>query len=387
MKIDDFSLQMKRNQRFHNIFDDAAIGIVLLNEQLQFLEWNVTFEHILGYQGEMLQKRSLLDLIEPAFHRKAQDQFQALFRHDLPGGHNQYCYKRRDGTIRDVQVTLSLTYDALLDQEICIVLLEDITAQAKKQRLLDLANLEVLEQKSVLEKIQKQQTNFISVISHEFRTALTGVLGFSELQQSEDFTVEEVRDFAANIYQDSQRLLRMINDLLDLNRMNEGRMQLRIEIFNIADLLRKQIRTCEVTTTKHTFRLILDENVAQIEGDQDKLLQVIANLLSNAIKYSPQGGQITLIGRQREGTLYIQIQDQGMGIPSDALEKVFDSYTRLDSQKSRYIQGTGLGLAIAKQIVQMHQGKIWAKSQQGKGATFHVILPLKHTASMSSNDL
>jgi PAS domain S-box-containing protein len=364
----------KQSQRFHNIFDDAAIGIALLDELHHFLEWNTTFEHILGYQRETLQDLSLLDIIDSDVN--ASDQLQALFQHNLPGLHIQHRYMRKDGMIRDLQITLSLTHDALSEQEACIVIIEDITDQKDTERQLKKATLEMFEKGEILEEIQKQQMDFISGVSHEFRTTLTSILGFSELQQSEDFTLAEVRDFATDIYHDALRLVRMINSLLDLKRIKEGKTQLRLEMLSIGDLIRKQIHSSEVTTVKHTFRLILDENVAQIEGDRDKLVQVIANLLSNAIKYSPHGGQITLDCQQNENTLHIQIQDQGIGISPDALDKIFDDYSRIDSEKTRYIQGTGLGLAIVKQIVQMHGGKVWAESQQMEGTTFHVVLPI-----------
>ena len=129
-------------------------------------------------------------------------------------------------------------------------------------------------------------------------------------------------------------------------------------------------------TTDHTFFLNLDASLSFIEGDRDKLTQVMKNLLSNAIKYSPQGGSI-LVTKQREGhNVHIRVQDQGIGIPENALERIFTPYNRIASEKMRYIQGTGLGLAIVREIILMHEGKVWAESAAGEGSCFHITLPL-----------
>ena len=367
---------VRRLARFHTIFDDAAIGMVMLDEQGNLLEWNSRFEQLLGWQSEAVQERVLTDLLDPDGRGQTRRQLQALFQRTLPVLHGEYAYRRPDGLLIELEVTFSLTADVFSQQSLCIGLLEDITARKEAERRSDRAMLQMLDHAHVLEKMQKQQRQFVSVVSHEFRTSLTSIRGFSELLQQEEFTPLEVHEFANDICQDALRLLRMINDLLDVERMREGKEVLQIESFPVVELLRQQLRRARVTTSKHTFRLLVEDRQLCIQGDRDKLSQVFANLLSNAIKYSPQGGCITLSCQQEANTLHLQIQDQGMGITPDALEIIFDAYSRGDAEKTRYIQGTGLGLAIVKQIVQMHRGKVWAESTLEQGTTFHLVLPL-----------
>ncbi len=233
------------------------------------------------------------------------------------------------------------------------------------------------EHSRLLEEMYQQQASFIAVVSHEFRTSLTGIQGFSELLRTEQLAPEQVQDFSSDIHEDAIRLLRMINDLLDLEKMREGKETLHLEQVNIVELLREQVVRSQATTREHSFHLITDENIQKIEGDRDKLSQVIANLLSNAIKYSPQGGPITLRIAKEAAAIHLQMQDQGIGIPAMALDKIFHIYNRIYSDRTRYIQGTGLGLSIVQHITQLHSGKVWAENAQKKGTIFHVVLPIK----------
>ena len=199
-----------------------------------------------------------------------------------------------------------------------------------------------------LEQVNKMQSDFISVVSHEFRTSLTTIEGFSNLLRSEDYPGEEVKDYANDIYTDAIRLHRMVTDLLDVEQMKKGKMLLRVEWVDMNRLLTTLAKRMELISTGHTLHLSLDEKLPQFEGDPDKLIQVITNLLSNAIKYSPNGGDI-LIKSSREGeAIHVSIQDHGTGIAPEDIEDIFTPYHRIDSTTTRYIQGTGLGLSMVQ---------------------------------------
>jgi PAS domain S-box-containing protein len=228
-----------------------------------------------------------------------------------------------------------------------------------------------------LEQMNRVQSDFISIVSHEFRTTLTGIQGFSELLCGEDFSPEEVRDYAGDIYSDAKRLTRMINDLLDLERLKSGKMSLKPEAVNINAILREVADRARSSTSQHILTLALDHRIPIFWADTDKLIQVMTNLSSNAIKYSPNGGEIVLASKREKNTVHISVRDYGMGIPENALEEVFSPYSRIDAQRTRYIKGTGLGLAIVRQIIDMHEGHVWVESELGKGSTFHAVLPLK----------
>lgn len=226
-----------------------------------------------------------------------------------------------------------------------------------------------------LAQVNKTQSDFISIVSHEFRTTLTSILGFSELLSKEDFTPGEIKDYTKDINTDARRLTRLINDLLDLERMKSGKMTLKLEAVNINMVLQEVAERYRSTTT-HDIQLHLDNHLPFIQGDQDKLIQVVTNLVSNAIKYSPDGKEIILSSLRSTTDIHVSVQDHGVGIPQDAQEEIFAPYSRVDLQRTRYIRGTGLGLAIVRQIITMHNGQIWVESTLGEGSTFHFTLPI-----------
>ena len=241
------------------------------------------------------------------------------------------------------------------------------------------ARITQVEANEQLQHLNELQKNFIATVSHEFRTTLTSIMGFSEiLQEEREWSPEEIWEYATDINTDAQRLNRMINGLLDLGQIQSGKMGLHAEQIEINALLEEVVEHMSVATQR-AILLHQDTPLLFIEGDRDKLIQIMTNLLSNAVKYSPQGGDI-MVTSQREGHIvHVCVEDQGIGIPKDALERIFVPYNRIDSDKTRYIQGTGLGLAIVHEMIMLHGGRIWAVSTLGQGSQFHFILPLLNT--------
>lgn len=228
----------------------------------------------------------------------------------------------------------------------------------------------------ILQQANQGQRNFIAIVSHEFRTTLTSIQGFSELLRDQQFVFTEVQEFAGDIHADAVRLHRMIDDLLDLEKMQSGKIVLAMERLNVNEVIREVAQRVDLVTRNHEFHLELDTRLPHVEGDRDKLVQVLMNLFSNAIKYSPQGGSI-VVKSYRDGKMaHISVQDQGVGMPEEALDKIFLPYNRIHRDKTHHIQGTGLGLSIVRQIVEMHAGHVWAESTPGAGSTFHVALLL-----------
>lgn len=246
----------------------------------------------------------------------------------------------------------------------------------KAQDRLDRALIELSAANRQLEQLNKSQSVFISTVSHEFRTALTGIEGFSEMMHTEDFSPLEIKEYAADINTDAKRLNRMITDMLDLDRMESGKMKLYPGKVEINAIIRAAVERISPNAPEHSFRLELDDSLPAITGDNDKLIQVVANLLTNAVKYSPAGGEILIRSCLDGNTIHIQLQDHGLGIPEDALERIFERYNRVEADATRYIRGTGLGLPIVREIIQMHRGRVWAESIQGQGSTFHFTLPV-----------
>jgi signal transduction histidine kinase len=226
-----------------------------------------------------------------------------------------------------------------------------------------------------LRKLNKSKSDFVSVVSHEFRTPLTGIQGFSEMIRDEDLSTDEVKDFANDINKDAHRLSRMITELLDLDRMESGRMTQNRERVDLGALVTEAVQHARPTASRHAFVLELDPALPEIWADRDRITQVLTNLISNAVKYSPDGGTIRVGTARLDDAAHCWVRDEGMGIPPESIETVFERYSRLDTTKTRTIQGTGLGLPIVREICQAHGGRAWAESTQGSGSTFHVTLP------------
>jgi len=232
-----------------------------------------------------------------------------------------------------------------------------------------------------LERLNRAKSDFVSIVSHEFRTPLTGIQGFSEMMSSEDLTLDEMKEYAGDINKDAQRLNRMINEMLDLDKMESGRMQLHEEAVDLNAIATESADRIRPNAPAHPVTLRLDPALGTIMGDRDKLTQVLANLLNNAVKYSPKGGEIVLSTRVEGAAAHLVVRDHGMGIPKEALDSIFERYGRVESRATRNIRGTGLGLPIVRQIVQLHGGTVWAESTVGEGSVFHVTLPLAARSS------
>jgi signal transduction histidine kinase len=227
-----------------------------------------------------------------------------------------------------------------------------------------------------LEQLNSAKSDFVSIVSHEFRTPLTGIQGFSELMRDEDLTVAEMKEYAGDINKDAQRLNRMITEMLDLDRMESGRMTLHRELTDLNAIVSEAAGRLAPNSPRHPIQLKLDPELPLVEIDKDKVNQVLLNLLSNAVKYSPGGGPITVTTRVEGQLVHVFVRDSGLGIPADSLEKVFERFSRLESGATRYIQGTGLGLPISRQIIEMHGGKAWVESTPGEGSVFQFTLPV-----------
>ena len=243
-----------------------------------------------------------------------------------------------------------------------------------------LANAEAFERQrnamEQLERVNRAKSEFVSIVSHEFRTPLTGIQGFSEMMRDEDLSPAEMKEYAADINKDALRLNRMINEMLDLSRMEAGRMTLNREMTDLNAIVSDVAERVRPSAPEHPLRLELDRALPQLSGDRDRLTQVVGNLLSNAVKYSPTGGEIVVTTSREGAQVHLAVRDHGMGIPKDSLASIWEQYSRVESKQTRGIQGTGLGLPIVRQIVTMHGGRVWAESELGRGSTFHVVLPL-----------
>jgi signal transduction histidine kinase len=226
-----------------------------------------------------------------------------------------------------------------------------------------------------LRRLHRAKADFVSIVSHEFRTPLTGIQGFSEMMRDEDLSRAQMREFAGDINKDAHRLNRLINEMLDLDRMESGRMTLHSEEISLNALVEEVATTARPNAPRHSIKLQLDPTSMLLRADRDKIVQALTNLIDNAIKYSPDGGVVVIRSFFEDDLAHIIVRDHGIGIQPDILETIFERYTRGESPQSRSIAGTGLGLPIVREIARLHGGRTWAESPTSGGSTFHLTIP------------
>lgn len=227
-----------------------------------------------------------------------------------------------------------------------------------------------------LKQIDQMKSDFISMVSHELKTPLTTIMGFSNLMLLKNFPRKRQERYLKIIMDDSARLLRLINNLLDISRIESGQLEFKQDKVKLEHLISLLLESLEAQTDRHVFKMEIQGDIPSVMADKDMLINVLNNLLVNAVKYSPGGGDV-IVGISRiDGHILISVKDQGLGIPEDQMSIIFDKYYRVRSHIDGDSGGTGLGLATAKYIVEGFGGKIWVESELGKGSIFYFTLPL-----------
>ena len=238
----------------------------------------------------------------------------------------------------------------------------------------------VLHDTTEQEKEERERRLFVSNVSHELRTPLTSVKSYLEALDEGALAEPVAPDFIKVSLDETNRMMRMVTDLLHLSRIDNTTSHLDVELINFTAFITfilNRFDTIKSQDDQQKYELVRDYPITSvwIEIDTDKMTQVIDNILNNAIKYSPDGGKITVSMKTTDEQMILSISDQGLGIPKQDLPRIFDRFYRVDRARSRAQGGTGLGLSIAKEIIKQHKGFIWAKSEYGKGSTFTIVLP------------
>ncbi|PAK43008.1 cell wall metabolism sensor histidine kinase WalK [Peribacillus simplex] len=227
------------------------------------------------------------------------------------------------------------------------------------------------------EKIESERREFVANVSHELRTPLTTMRSYLEALAEGAWKDEEIAPSFLSVTQnETERMIRLVNDLLQLSKMDSKDYRLKTGWVNFNKFYDHIIDRFEMTKNDDiTFKRDLPKEAYFVDIDEDKITQVLYNVISNSLKYSPEGGQVTFRVRASDGFIIVSITDQGVGIPKNVIDKIFDRFYRVDKARARNLGGTGLGLAIAKEMVVAHGGKIWAESVDGKGTTVFFTLP------------
>jgi len=252
----------------------------------------------------------------------------------------------------------------------------DITKQMQ-------ADLELRKAKEAAESADVAKSSFLAQMSHELRTPLNAIIGFSEILEDQTFGPLNERQsrYINHVHASGLHLLELINQILDLSKVEAGKMELYLSPVNISQLLESGIVMIMEKARKHGIKIDLhieaELSGAGIQADEIKLRQIIFNLLSNAAKFTPDGGRVELLAWKDADELIISVSDTGVGIKREDRERIFEAFEQLDSSYTRRQQGTGLGLALARSLVELHGGRIWAESEgEGKGSKFTFTIPI-----------
>jgi signal transduction histidine kinase len=240
---------------------------------------------------------------------------------------------------------------------------------------------EIADKSRQLEAASRHKSEFLANMSHELRTPLNAVIGFSEvlLQRMFGELNDKQDEYLKDIYASGQHLLSLINDILDLSKIEAGRMELAPAPFHLPTALENAVTLVKERASRHgiALQLDIDPRLGELVGDERKVKQVLLNLLSNAVKFTPEGGRISLKASRRDGAVEISVTDTGIGIAPEDQVAVFEEFRQVGSDETRKQEGTGLGLTLAKKFVELHGGQIWVESQLGRGSTFTFTLHLR----------
>ena len=342
----------QESKRLHSILSYMTDGVLATNRRGKITMINDMAKKQLGVQKEDVLNKSILELL------KIEDEYELR---DLITQVPELMIDSQDanGEYLSLRVRFALVRRESGFISGLVAVLHDTTEQEKEER---------------------ERRLFVSNVSHELRTPLTSVKSYLEALDEGALSEPVAPDFIKVSLDETNRMMRMVTDLLHLSRIDNATSHLDVELINftafITFILNRfdQIRGQD---EEKKYELVRDYPITSvwIEIDTDKMTQVIDNILNNAIKYSPDGGKITVTMKTTDDQMILSISDQGLGIPKQDLPRIFDRFYRVDRARSRAQGGTGLGLAIAKEIIKQHDGFIWAKSEYGKGSTFTIVLP------------
>jgi len=239
---------------------------------------------------------------------------------------------------------------------------------------------EIQEKSRQLAVASQHKSEFLANMSHELRTPLNAIIGFSEVLSERMFGElnEKQEEYSKDIHASGQHLLSLINDILDLSKIEAGRMELELSDFHLPTALDSALTLVRERAGRRSIALHtnIDNRLGQIQADERKVRQVVLNLLSNAIKFTPEGGRIEVSAVPKDGLVEVSVSDSGVGIAPEDQEAVFEEFRQVGTAAKK-VEGTGLGLTLCRKLVELHGGRIWVKSEEGVGSTFTFTIPVR----------
>ena len=360
--INDLSFKIKEaqenseseRQRLDSVLRHMSDGVIATDRRGRIVIMNTAALDILNLKSEKVIGIPLLSILPL--------EEKVTFRELLETQHERLIHLEEDGEDSIVQCEFSVIQreSGFISGLVCV--LTDVTEQ---------------------QKIDRERRNFVSNVSHELRTPLTSIKSYTEALVDGAWENKEIAPgFLKVIETETDRMMRMITDLLNLSRMDQNRLALEKEFINMNELVVHIVNRFEMVLQSEpyrdkNYRILTDitQRDLWVELDQDKITQVLDNIVNNAIKYSPDGGRIIVRLMETHTDIIVSVSDEGLGISRKDIPHLFDRFYRVDKARSRAMGGSGLGLAIAQEVIQLHGGKIWVNSIENKGSTFFVSLP------------
>ena len=350
---------IKEKEELEHVIQSVYAGIIMVNNNGRIMQMNPSAcemlnidqdTRIVGHYTEVIEPEQVKDLLTRAFEEGGELEEEIV----LP----DYSKDVEELAERFFQVQTAMVRGEDQSSIGIVAIFNDITE---------------------IRGIDRMKTAFVSTVSHELRTPLTSIKGFIGTLLNDtggQYSQDEIHDFYNIIDLECDRLVRLINDLLNVSRIEAGRaLDLNPGPVKLPALVEKVIASQKSYTDDHVFKIDIAPDLPEIVGDQDKIDQILTNLTSNAVKYSPNGGAVTVSAREMDGMVRVTVQDEGIGIPKEHLTRIFDRFHRIDNRDTRKAGGAGIGLYIVKHLVEAHGGRVWAESEPGKGSTFTFELP------------
>jgi PAS domain S-box-containing protein len=359
----DITERKQSEELLKTVSHNSPFGIYILRgDKLQYT--NPQFQKLTGYSEKELLNRELLSLVAA----EDSDTVKSSILHTLKEERPYPCEYRiisKAGLTKWVMQTVSaIQYQG---------------REAILGNLMDITERKYLERKVIeYEELSKMKSDLLATVSHELRTPLATIKGYATMiiDYFSKLGSEEKKDYLKSIDNSTDRLAKLVDNLLDSSRMEAGLLKLEKTSTSISKLLQQAVTEANVRVNHHYIAMRLDKRLPRVNIDAKRIRQVLDNLLENAIKYAPQETEVLLSARRAGQELIISVADQGSGIPADELTRVFDRMYRIEQRLTPGVAGIGLGLSICRWLVEAHGGRIWVESEMGKGSTFHFTLPI-----------
>jgi signal transduction histidine kinase/ActR/RegA family two-component response regulator len=353
-----------------DIIDNINEGILFVSAEGEVLQFNEAVCHMVKWEGTPYENSEDEDVWLHKFTRYVRDSGSLI--HFI-----------RKFIKEDIHGTMNYQYEVETNQEIRVINVYGTSVYHNHEKV---GTIFVHRNITREHELDQMKSELVSTVSHELRTPLSSVLGFTELLLTKSLRPERQKKYLNTIYKEAQRLTNLINNFLDLQRMEEGTQAYNMETKRM-DTVVMEVMSNFKHAKQHYLKFVDESFDARVKIDEARIQQVLTNLLSNAIKFSPDGGDVTVTLKNHDNTLVVAVEDEGLGIPEEAMDTLFSKFQRIDIQDRSKIGGTGLGLAISREIVENHEGSIWVESELGKGTTFYFNLPLlRHVITVAEQE-